>query len=78
MVRLNIKYKIHTRYYTFHTLFSAQYVAEELVHRYPQIKAIILTDVETGEILDIDGICGGYNLASAFITGYIAGSSLND
>lgn len=53
MVRLNIKYKTHTRYYTFHTLFSAQYVAEELVRRYPQIKTIILTDVETGEILDI-------------------------
>lgn len=32
----------------------------------------------TGEILDIDGICGGYNLASAFITGFIAGSDLND
>lgn len=32
----------------------------------------------TGEILDIDGICGGYNLANAFITGYIAGSKIND
>jgi hypothetical protein len=31
-----------------------------------------------GEILDIDGICGGYNLASAFITGFIAGSDIND
>ena len=31
-----------------------------------------------GEALDIDGICGGYNLANAFITGYIVGSSLND
>lgn len=27
----------------------------------------------TGEILDVNGICGGYNLAFAFITGYIAG-----
>lgn len=27
-----------------------------------------------GEILDADGICGGYNLAFAFISGYIAGS----
>lgn len=29
-----------------------------------------------GEALDIDGICGGYNLASAFITGFIAGSEV--
>ena len=29
-----------------------------------------------GEILDIDGICGGFNLASAFITGYIVGNNL--
>lgn len=26
-----------------------------------------------GEVLDVDGICGGYNLAFAFITGYLAG-----
>lgn len=26
-----------------------------------------------GEILDADGICGGYNLAFAFISGYLAG-----
>ena len=30
-----------------------------------------------GEALDVDGKCGGYNLAFAFITGYIAGSNLN-
>ena len=27
----------------------------------------------TGELLDIDGICGGYNLQWAWSTGYIAG-----
>lgn len=27
----------------------------------------------TGEIIDVDGICGGYNLQWAFATGYIAG-----
>ena len=27
----------------------------------------------TGELLDIDGICGGYNLINAFITGILAG-----
>ena len=32
----------------------------------------------TGELLDIDGECGGYNLASAWITGMIAGSSVSD
>lgn len=31
-----------------------------------------------GEILDVDGICGGYNLAFAFISGYIVGDSIND
>ncbi len=29
-----------------------------------------------GEILDADGRCGGYNLAFAFISGYIAGESV--
>ena len=28
-----------------------------------------------GEILDVDGICGGYNLAFAFISGYIVGDN---
>jgi len=32
----------------------------------------------TGEILDVNGDCGGYNLAFCFITGLIAGRSLND
>lgn len=32
----------------------------------------------TGELLDVDGKCGGYNLAFAFITGYLAGSDLHD
>ena len=31
-----------------------------------------------GEILDVDGMCGGFNLAFAFITGYLAGSDIND
>lgn len=39
--------------------------------KYPNIKVI-------GEILNVDGICGGYNLAFAFMSGYIAGSSIND
>lgn len=30
----------------------------------------------TGEVLDVDGICGGFNLAFAFITGFIAGDSI--
>ncbi len=29
-----------------------------------------------GELLDVDGICGGFNLAFAFITGYLAGKSI--
>jgi len=30
----------------------------------------------TGEIMDIDGTCGGYNLQWAWATGYIAGTSI--
>lgn len=29
-----------------------------------------------GELLDVDGKCGGFNLAFAFITGYIAGENI--
>ena len=29
----------------------------------------------TGELLDVDGICGGYNLQWAWSTGYIAGKN---
>lgn len=29
----------------------------------------------TGELLDVDGDCGGYNLSFAWITGYLAGTS---
>ena len=28
-----------------------------------------------GEILDVDGICGGYNLQWAWATGYLAGTA---
>ena len=28
-----------------------------------------------GEVLDVDGVTGGYNFQSAWTTGYIAGSS---
>ena len=30
----------------------------------------------TGELLDVDGICGGYNLHFAWATGYIAGKGI--
>lgn len=30
-----------------------------------------------GELLDVDGICGGFNLAFAFISGYLAGRSIS-
>ena len=32
----------------------------------------------TGELLDVDGDCGGYNLTFAWITGFLAGSDYND
>lgn len=32
----------------------------------------------TGELLDVDGICGGYNLTNAWITGMLAGKGVNN
>ena len=32
----------------------------------------------TGELLDADGECGGFNLAFAWITGYLAGTGVNN
>lgn len=32
----------------------------------------------TGELIDVNGICGGYNLQFAFGSGYIVGKQLND
>ena len=32
----------------------------------------------TGELIDVDGHCGGYNLGFAWITGMLAGRNLND
>ena len=32
----------------------------------------------TGELIDVDGICGGYNLHWAFTSGYLAGKSIAD
>jgi len=29
----------------------------------------------TGEVLDIDGLCGGYNLQWAWSSGYVAGKN---
>ena len=30
-----------------------------------------------GEVLDIDGLCGGFNLQNCWSTGYIAGQAIN-
>ena len=43
------------------------------------MESIIKSDLYiTGELLDCDGECGGYNLGFAWITGIIAGESIND
>ena len=31
-----------------------------------------------GEVLDVDGECGGFNLGFAWISGYLAGNSMGD
>lgn len=53
MVQLQVRYKTHTNYYVYHSLFSARYIAKEMIRRYKQIKVIYLIDRETGELLDI-------------------------
>lgn len=52
MVQLQVRYNTHTNYFVYHSLFSAKYIAQELISRYPQIKVIYLIDRETGELLD--------------------------
>ena len=32
----------------------------------------------TGEIVDVDGICGGYNLQWAWTSGYLAGKNIKN
>lgn len=53
MVQLQVRYSTHTNYFVYHSLFSAKYIAKEMIWRYPQIKVIYLIDRETGELLDI-------------------------
>ena len=38
----------------------------------------IIASFITGELIDVDGHCGGYNLGFAWITGMLAGRNLND
>lgn len=53
MVQLQVRYNTYTNYFVYHSLFSAKYIAREMILRYPQIKVIYLIDRETGELLDI-------------------------
>ena len=52
MVQLQVRYSTHTNYFVYHSLFSAKYIAKEMIRRYPQIKVIYLIDYQTGELLD--------------------------
>ena len=52
MVQLQVRYNSHTSYYVYSSLFSARYIAKEMIRRYKQIKVIYLIDRETGELLD--------------------------
>lgn len=41
------------------------------------MESLILPGVHfVGEVLDVDGQCGGYNLAFAFVSGYVAGKNI--
>ena len=38
------------------------------------MESVLVKDLYiTGELMDIDGICGGYNLQWAWATGFLAG-----
>ena len=52
MVQLQVRYNSHTSYYVYSSLFSARYIAKEMIRRYKQIKVIYLIGRETGELLD--------------------------
>ena len=51
MVQLQVRYNTYTNYFVYYSLFSARYIAREMILRYPQIKVIYLIDRETGELL---------------------------
>lgn len=53
MVQLQVRCSTHTSYFVYHSLFSARYIAKEMMLRYKQIKVIYLIDRETGELLDV-------------------------
>ena len=53
MVQLQVRYNSHTSYYVYSSLFSARYIAIEMILRYKQIKVIYLIDRDTGELLDV-------------------------
>lgn len=53
MVQLQVRYNSHTSYYVYSSLFSARYIAKEMIQRYKQIKVIYLINRDTGELLDI-------------------------
>ncbi len=64
------------------TFDKSQVCTGGLSLNYINPKSMSVNDVNglyvVGEILDVDGMCGGFNLAFAFITGYLAGSDIND
>ena len=43
------------------------------------MESLIVDDLYiVGELLDVDGECGGFNLGFAWITGYLAGNSIGE
>ena len=52
-------------------------VSERLSCFVAHMESLILPGVHfVGEVLDVDGQCGGYNLAFAFVSGYVAGKNI--
>lgn len=77
LINLITKYKIEiTDYkdYNFSQVCSGGVDLNELTENF-ELKKINNMFV-IGELTDVDGACGGYNLAYAFISGYIAGKHI--
>ena len=72
---------------TFFDIQLERFLIWEVEHSLIHLKEINLKTMEslkiknlyfTGEIIDINGDCGGYNLGFAWISGLLAGGATND
>ena len=70
------KFKVLGPYYWEHAQVTAGGIDTKEINPTTMESKIVKNLYITGEIMDVDGDCGGYNLHWAWATGYIAGRSL--